>query len=149
MTAWKANKRIDFNFFDAHDINTARDSSLPATIKRKLRDRLKNAKQVVLLGSPDAKRKGGDGRSFLAYEVEVIIELDLPVVIAHLNGSKKGVAANKPKPFVTEDYYTMSVPFKPTAIKHALDEYVPEFRSSPRPTGGYYYDESVYKKLGL
>ena len=59
MEAWRENKKIDFNFYDAHDLYIARDTSLPETIKRNLRQRLKNAKQVVLLGSRDARKKGG------------------------------------------------------------------------------------------
>jgi len=50
-----------------------------------LRKRLKNAKQIVLLGSKDGKRQGGDGVSFLAHEIEVILELNLPVVVVNLN----------------------------------------------------------------
>ena len=73
MQAWKASEHIEFDFFDAHDLFIARDTSTPETIKRNLRERMKNAKQVVLLGSKDGKRKGGDGASFLAYEIEVII----------------------------------------------------------------------------
>ena len=71
MEAWRENQHIDFDFFDAHDLYAARDTSKPETIKRNLRERMKNAKQVVLLGSPVGKRKGGDGRSFLAYELGV------------------------------------------------------------------------------
>ena len=74
MQAWKANQHIDFDFFNAHDLFVSRDTSKPETIKRNLRERLKNAKQVVLLGSNDGKRKGDDGVSFLAHEIEVIIE---------------------------------------------------------------------------
>lgn len=149
MTAWKANKRIDFNFFDAHDLNIARDSSQTATIKRRLRERLSNAKQVVLLGSAAAKRKGGDGRSFLAYEVETIIALNLPVVIANLDGSKTGVAANQPKPFAAANYYTMSVPFRPAIIKFALDDYVPAFLSPTHPSGDHHYTATTYQRLGI
>lgn len=57
MEAWKANEHIEFNFFDAHDLYISRDSSNPETIKRNLRERLKNAKQIVLLGSRDCKNK--------------------------------------------------------------------------------------------
>lgn len=57
MEAWRDNAHIYFNFYDAHDIYGARDSSTPETIKRRLRERLNNAKQVVLLASPDARRK--------------------------------------------------------------------------------------------
>jgi hypothetical protein len=54
MTAWKANKNIEFNFIDAHDLNTALDTSQPETIRRRLRERVTNTKQVVLLlGSED------------------------------------------------------------------------------------------------
>lgn len=60
MEAWKANPNFDFNFYDAHALYVSRDTSQPETIKRNLRERMKNAKQVVLLGSGDARRKGGD-----------------------------------------------------------------------------------------
>jgi hypothetical protein len=49
MMAWKANKKIDFNFYDAHDLNTALDTSHPDTIKRRLREQLPSAKQIILL----------------------------------------------------------------------------------------------------
>ncbi|WP_219842272.1 TIR domain-containing protein [Xanthomonas arboricola] len=55
IEAWRENEKIDFDFFDAHDLFISRDTSTPETIKRNLRERLKNAKQVVLLGSADAK----------------------------------------------------------------------------------------------
>jgi hypothetical protein len=61
MEAWRENANIEFEFYDAHDLYISRDTSKPETIKRNLRERMKNAKQVVLLGSSDGKRKGGDG----------------------------------------------------------------------------------------
>lgn len=148
MTAWRANKNIEFDFINAHDIYEARDTSTSETIKRRLRERLNNTKQVVLLGSPDARRKGGNGTSFLAYEVDAIISLGLPVVVANLDGSRKWVSANVPAPFATADYYTMSISFGPTIIKYALDDYVAGFAGSDR-TGPYQHNESVYERLGL
>jgi hypothetical protein len=66
MEAWHANQNIEFNFFNAHDLYVSRDTSQPETIKRNLRERLKNAKQIVLFGSAEAKRKGSTGtRSWL------------------------------------------------------------------------------------
>src|SRR5918995_336997 len=86
MEAWRENEHIDFSFFDAHDLYISRDTSQPATIRRNLRERMKNAKQIVLLGSRHAKKKGSDGTSFLAHEVALALEFDLPVVIANLDG---------------------------------------------------------------
>lgn len=95
MEAWKANEHIEFNFFDAHDLFISRDTSKPETIKRNLRERMKNAKQVVLLGSKDGKRKGGDGESFLAYEIEVIMEFKLPVVVVNLDQNRNVVKGKR------------------------------------------------------
>jgi hypothetical protein len=47
MDAWRKNDHIDFEFFNAHDLFQARDTSTPETIKRRLRERMKNAKQIV------------------------------------------------------------------------------------------------------
>lgn len=81
MEAWRENQNIEFDFYDAHDLYISRDTSQPETIKRNLRERMKNAKQIVLLGSEDAKKKGSDGSSFLAYEIKVMMEFNLIVVL--------------------------------------------------------------------
>ena len=148
MEAWRENDNIDFDFFDAHDLYVARDTSTDETIKRNLRERMKNAKQVVLLGSPDAKRKGGDGVSFLAYELQVAIELGLPIVVAHLDGSRRGNSANYPKPLQDAGYHTMSVSFQPAIIKFALDNYAVGFSTS-KEVGEHVYKPSVYQDLGI
>jgi hypothetical protein len=62
MEAWRDNQHIEFDFLDAHDLTQARDTSLPETIRRSLRVRLANTKQVVVLGSKKGKQKAGDGR---------------------------------------------------------------------------------------
>lgn len=148
MTAWKASDNIDFDFTNAHDIYEARDTSTPETIKRRLRERLNNTKQVILLGSADARLKGGNGTSFLAYEVNAIISLGLPVVIANLDRAREHVSGNVPTPFADADYYTMAVSFGPKIIKYALDDYAVNFAGSSN-TGPYRYKESVYESLGL
>ncbi|WP_024717929.1 TIR domain-containing protein [Pseudomonas putida] len=148
MEAWCENDKIDFDFFDAHDLFISRDTSQRETIKRNLRQRMKNAKQVVLIGSPDAKKKGGDGYSFLAHELELIVEFDLPVVVANKGGSREIQRALIPTPLLNADYYTMSVSLQPAIIKFALDEYVPAFAQKVRK-GPHYYPADIYKRLGI
>jgi hypothetical protein len=148
MEAWKANEHIDFDFFDAHDLFISRDTSKPETIKRNLRERLKNAKQVVLLGSKDGKRKGSDGVSFLAHEIEVIMEFNLPVVIANLDGDRKVDENFIPAPLLDAKYYTLSVSFQPKIIMHALDNYAATFAASDKK-GPHQYPEKTYSDLGL
>jgi hypothetical protein len=148
MEAWRENEKIDFEFIDAHDLYISRDTSQPETIKRNLRERLKNAKQIVLLGSADAKRKGSDGISFLAHEVKVMAEFKLPIVVANLDGDRTIDRNFIPRPLLEADYYTLSVSFQPSIIKFALDNYAAEF-ASKNATGPHYYKGHVYTQIGL
>jgi hypothetical protein len=148
MTAWNKNVNIDFDFYNAHDLYEARDTSKPETIRRNLRERMKNAKQVVLLASPTAKKKAGNGASFLSYELEIAMELGLPIVVAHLDGSRQGNSANYPTMLSEASYHTISVSYQPAIIKHALDNYAVGFNPSST-IGERVYNASVYKAIGL
>ncbi|WP_430593284.1 TIR domain-containing protein [Humidisolicoccus flavus] len=148
MEAWRDNKHINFNFYDAHDLHISRDTSQPETIRRNLRERIKSAKQVVLLGSTLAKSKGSDGTSFLAHEVKVVMEFNLPVVVANLDGDRAIDKNFIPAPLLSVDYYTLSVSFQPAIIKLALDNYVPAFAKSDN-RGPHYYKSNIYQELGL
>src|SRR5262245_37218507 len=66
LKMWKANKQIDFEFYDAHGLNYARDSSQTESIKAQLRERMKNSKTMLLLVG--AKTKGL--RKFIPWEIE-------------------------------------------------------------------------------
>lgn len=151
MQAWRSNKKIDFNFLDAHDLNTARDTSDPATIKRRLRERLNNTKQVVLLTSADARKASSDSARFIYYEVSVIKEFGLPVVFANLSGSREVDFGRIPTELQAD--YSMSVSFQPTIIKYALDNFPEAHARNKRlatpKSGPYHYKPSVYQGLGL
>jgi hypothetical protein len=148
MTAWRANQKIAFDFFDAHDINIALDSSQPETIRRRLRERLANTKQVVLLvGSKTRSVASSPGR-FLYYEIETIRKLEFPVIIANLNGSRVVEEPLMPTALVAD--YTLSVSFQPTIIKYALDNWVEAFpQERATKTGPHQYNASLYHQLGL
>lgn len=148
MEAWRDNENIDFNFYNAHDLYISRDTSKPETIKRNLRERMKNAKQIVLLGSSIGKKKGSDGTSFLAHEIKVTIEFNLPVVVANLDGDRNIDRSFIPQPLLDTDYYTLSVSFQPAIIKYALDEYAPRYAQSTK-TGPHHYPAKIYTSLGL
>lgn len=146
MKAWKENESIDFDFHNAHDLFISRDTSKPETIKRNLRDRMKNAKQVVFIGTTKAKTKGSDGTSFLAHEVDVMMEFDLPVVIANHDGDRTIDENFIPDPLLDAKYHTISVALSPKIIKYALDNYAASYAASSN-TGPYQYKPSVYAGL--
>ena len=148
MQAWKANTNIDFDFYDAHDLNTARDTSLINTIERRLTERLQNTKQVVLLVGDQTKAKAGDGVSFLHHECKVISRLELPVVFANLNASRQ--VQSERLPALLRDLYSVCVSFQPGIIKYALDNYVDSYSTYARTKRGpHLYKPEIYARLGL
>jgi hypothetical protein len=85
MTTWKEHEKIEFNFFNAHEINNLRDGSSEATIKAKLCERLNNTKMlVILIGKNTAKLY-----KYVRWEIEYVIEKDIPIVAVNLNGKRK------------------------------------------------------------
>ena len=145
MRAWKQNDRTDFNFFDAHDINTARDTSLEATIKARLRERLLNAKVVVSLIGDNTRYL----YKFVRWELEQSLSLGLPIIGVNLNGKRSQDSDRCPP--VIRDSLVVYVSFKSAILQHALENWPDEFYRSKRQgvTGPRYYDDNVYTRLVL
>lgn len=145
MLMWKENEHIDFNFYDAHDLNSARDTSTEESIKAQLRERMANAKQMVLLVGE--KTKGL--RKFVPWEIELARKKDIPIIVANLN-KERGYDAYRCPSAIGSEVYTMHVAFYAKIIKYALDNFAEEYYEykSKRP-GNWKYNDSVYKELGL
>src|SRR5665213_2664692 len=84
MTAWKAHDGFSLNFQDAHDLNTARDSSQEESIKRQLRERFANSKLLVVLIGEKTRLL----TKFVKWEMEAALKLGLPIIGVNLNGSR-------------------------------------------------------------
>jgi hypothetical protein len=153
MCAWRANERIEFDFLDAHDINTARDTSSPDTIRRRLSERLANTKQVVMLIGDATRAKAARSTSFLNHEVSVIQSLAIPVIFANLNKVRQAELSRIPAALISR--YTMSVAFGPKPIRFALDDFPDVYHSNQsapselRKNNPHYYWDSVYSENGL
>ncbi len=145
MKAWKSSKRVSFNFYDAHDLNTARDSSMEQTIKRRLRERMENAKCLILLIGESTRHL----TKFVKWEIELAISKDLPIIAVNLNGMKKMDSSRCPP--VLRDELAIHVPFKQAVIEHALDSWPNSYltHKANGDSGSYYYQESIYQRLGL
>ncbi len=148
MTAWRANPRFEFDFYDAHDLNIARDTSSPETINRRLRERLGHTKQVVMLIGDVTRTKAARVGSFIGYEVRVIQTLDVPVIFANLNGSRGVDRSRIPSNLL--EIYSVSVSFSPYILKYALDHFPDDYRRNKRlKVGPHYYKGEHYTKAGL
>ena len=76
MTAWSANENVSFNFYNAHDLNSARDTSSEQQIKRQLRERMKNSKLFILLVGEKTKNL----YKFVRWEIEQALVMELPII---------------------------------------------------------------------
>lgn len=145
MTAWKANENIDFNFYNAHDLNSARDSSSEESIKAQLRIRMANSKQMILLVGEKTRHL----RKFVEWEIKQARKQDMPIIVVNLNKKRDYDASHCP-PAVNDSVYTIHVAFYAKIIKYALDDFPNSYRAYKKERRGhYYYKPSVYKELGL
>ena len=145
MRAWKQNDNSPFNFFDAHDINTALDTSLESTIKRRLAERLANTKVVVSLIGEKTRYL----YRFVRWELERARDLGLPIIGVNLNGLRNQDSDRCPP--VIRETLAVYVSFQPKILQYALENW-PNSHTRLRKelkTGPHYYTQETYKTLGL
>lgn len=143
MKAWKQSDRTDFNFYDAHDLNTARDSSQEESIKRQLRERMANSKVFVLLIGESTKNL----TKFVKWEIELAIKKELPIICVNLNGEK---SKDPLCPKSLDDKLSIFIPFGSKIMQYALLNWPPldaSYRKEGK-MGAYYFKQSVYDELG-
>lgn len=144
MTVWKASGNSSFNFHDAHDLNSARDTSAEESIKRQLRERFENSKLfIVLIGE---KTKGL--KKFVKWEMEVALRLGLPIVAVNIDGSRCRTDLCPP---TIRDELAIHIPFGQKIIQYAMDHW-PEAHAiyvKQGETGPYEYKANVYRELGI
>jgi hypothetical protein len=146
MQMWKENEHIDFNFYDAHDINSARDTSEVESIKAQLRERMANAKQMVLLVGKKTKYQP----IYIPWEIELARKKDIPIIVANINEKRIYDADLCPPAVVKDKIYTIHLSFNAKIIKYALDEFPDAYDTYKNVReGNWYYKDSVYKELGL
>lgn len=144
MTAWKANDGFSLNFHNAHELNTARDSSQEESIKRQLRERFANSKLLVVLIGANTKYL----TKFVKWEMEVALRLGLPIIGVNLNGSRQ---IDDRCPPTIRDQLVVYTSFTHNIIEYGMDQWPAEFHSlrSTGTTGDRYYNDDVYRRLGL
>ena len=145
MRAWKQNDKTDFNFFDAHDLNVALDSSLEETIKRRLRERLQNAKTFVVLIGESTRYL----YKFVRWEMEQALRLSLPVIGVNLNGVRFQ-DTDKCPPIIRGEL-AVHVSYNARILQHALESWPHKHYSLKQQgvSGPHYYTRAVYASLGL
>lgn len=145
MQAWHQSDHTQFNFYNAHDLNRARDSSLEASIKRQLRERLLNTKVfVVLIGE-----KTRYLYKFVRWEMEQALSLNLPIIGVNLNGRRSQDPDRCPP--IIKNELAIYISFNARILQHALETWPREHavQRASQASGPFFYDPEVYRRLGL
>ena len=145
MKTWKRDNGQSFNFFDAHDLNTAPDPIFTESLRYQLQERLNKSKILVVLIGPWTQYF----RKFVYWEMEQALDLGLPIIGVNLNALRQQDPDRCP-PIIRKEL-AVYVSFNRHILQHALDNW-PETHYSFKQqgkSGAYYYDQSVYAKLGL
>ncbi len=148
MKAWHHNQRDffkDFSFFDAHEINYARDTSKEESIKRQLSERLANTNLFVILIGEQTKFL----YKFVRWEIEQAINQQIPIVAINLNG-KREMDINRCPPLI-QPQIALHISFNQKIIEKALSEWVSlntQYKSQGK-SGAFYYRPEIYSQLGL
>lgn len=146
MRGWKSSENHDFNFHDAHELGSElTDRASEETVKRTLRLRFSSAKQaIVLVGA-----KTRNLYRFVRWEMDVALDLNLPIVAVHLQQCPNWYDAERVPPILRSGY-AVHVPYRMRIIQHALDEFPLQYaRRGPSDTGPLFYPKAVYQRLGL
>ncbi len=102
---WKEDKRLDFDFIDAHEYKQSRDTSLNCSIKKSLKERLDESKTFILVVGEKTKEitagscqycssynsyikicgreHSVDYRSYIQYECEEAIKADMNIIVLY------------------------------------------------------------------
>lgn len=135
IKGWNAHKNIDFGFFNAHEINTIRTLSAEETIKRNLRERLKNTKIMLVLVGDKTKYHN----KYVRWEMEVALKMDIPIAAVNLNG-KNRIDYDLCPPILREKR-VVHVPYTKEAINFVLDNWYDAYHTPKfKDDTDLYYD---------
>ena len=144
LQMWDANEKFEFEFNDAHAINTILDKS-EESIKAGLQERFRHTKIFLLLIGEHTKNL----YKYVRWEIEQAIKRKIPIIAVNLNGKRQ--CDYDLCPSILQQALAVHIPFKEKIITHALDNW-PNEESQYRKNGEMrprHYVERIYKELGL
>ena len=147
LKGWAKNENIDFEFSDAHDLDSmtgrAQDEYY---VKQKLRERMQKSDAVLVIVGEKTKNL----YKFVRWELDLALELGLPIVVANLNDKRE--IDREFCPPVIRDACAVRIPFRRAAIKPALDNWPRSFRAlnaAEKGKGPRHYTAETYRSWGL
>lgn len=153
IQAWNSSESIEFSCVNSHDkVAAVRDTSSLETLKRSIRERLSNSKNILVILSSDTRKSG----SLLSYEIEQAADkYKLPFVIAYAGYqtimNPDGLSSFWPNSLsqrITGNLIkAIHIPFVKSAIFDAIGQF--SINAKYPATSKNYYSEEAHRNLGL
>ncbi len=153
MKAWTEKANDDFSMINSHEKTSAvRDSSKRETLRVRLKERLRNSKNMVLIIGPTTK----NDKDWVPLEIEYAIDnCDLPIIVAY-TGYESVLAPDKLSHLWPEALKKrindgkascIHIPFKKQPLKDAISQ----FSHNNKPIGGSLgvYSKEAYAAFGI
>jgi hypothetical protein len=155
LKMWHVNDGTDFRFVNSHEKFAAvRDTSQATTIKRSLRERLDNSKNMVLIIGPTTRFD----TDFVPYEIAYAIDTcGIPIIATYTSTgydvirAPQALSAWWPTALSTRiangTASVIHIPFK----QRPIDAAIRQFSHNNLPTGGGLgiYSDAAYREFGL
>jgi hypothetical protein len=145
MKAWKQQDNTDFNFYNAHDKIKIWQYSNEETIKRNLRERLKESKIFILLVGEKTKFL----HKYVRWEISQALSLNLPIIAVNLNG-KRSIDYDR-CPAILRSELALHISFNSKILQKSLEHWYTldsQYKRDGKQTP-FYYNQETYNSLGL
>lgn len=153
MMAWHANDNTNFTFYNSHDkVSAVRDTSQDITIKRSLKARLDNSKNMVLI----VGQRTRFDTDFVPYEIAYAVDTcGIPIIAAYPGQGiiryPSQLSSLWPKALADRianaTASAIHIPFNQRAIEDAIGQ----FSHNRLPAGGGVgiYSDAAYRSFGF
>jgi hypothetical protein len=147
MKGWAALDSVDFTFHDAHDLDSMTGlAQNEAYVKRQLRSRMNQSTVVVVLLGEKTKNLF----KFVRWEIELAIELDIPIIVVNLN-DKRTFDADRCPP-ILRNHCAIHIGHKKNIMKYAIEKWPQGYAglsNEEKSNGWRFYNSQTYTSLGL
>lgn len=127
---WRDHKNINFNFFDAHDLNNIKETSSDATIIARLQERLRDTKMMILLVGDQTRN-----RKWVKWELDQAKKRNIPLIVIETDKTQKEYNSYRMPQEVMDYRFAFSF-FNLDSIKNAIDSWYSNHSSAEN--GKYY-----------
>jgi len=151
IESWASNERIDFTYVNSHVKTYAvRDTSSKETLRIRIRERLSDSKNVLVILSNQTRKSG----SMLSEELELAIDdYELPLIVSYTNyqlvADPSKLSRHWPnslsKRINSGLAKAIHVPFKKEALLDAIQQFNPD---KPPKGSLTYYSEQTQRRWG-